>query len=58
MHTNLRLVLAVTALLVLAACDPEKVELLKSPCASLDGGPCGPKRTPAGNAAITAVEQA
>lgn len=55
---NLRLFLAATALLTLAACDSEKVEVLKSPCASLDGGPCGPKRVPAGNAAIEVTEQA
>lgn len=29
----------------LSACGTEKVEILKSPCASVaDDGPCGPKR--------------
>ncbi len=31
--------------LVLSACGTEKVEIMKSPCASAaDDGPCGPKR--------------
>lgn len=34
----------VASLALLAACDTEKVELMKSPCAGLEGSPCGPKR--------------
>lgn len=30
--------------LALSACGSEKVEVLKSPCAGIDGSPCGPKR--------------
>ncbi len=41
--------LVIVSALMLSACDTEKVEVLKSPCASLDGGPCGPKRVPEGN---------
>lgn len=37
------LVLA-ASLALLAACDTEKVEVIKSPCAGIDGSPCGPKR--------------
>lgn len=37
-------VILVAALLVLAACTSEKIEVLKSPCVGLDGSPCGPKR--------------
>ena len=33
-----------SSLLLLAACDTEKVEVMKSPCAGIDGSPCGPKR--------------
>jgi hypothetical protein len=33
------------AISMLTACDSEKKEVLKSPCASAaDDGPCGPKR--------------
>lgn len=32
------------ALLALTACGTEKIEVLKSPCAGLEDGPCGPKR--------------
>lgn len=32
------------ALLALAACESEKVEVLKSPCVGLEDSPCGPKR--------------
>lgn len=28
----------------LAACASERIEVLKSPCAGLEGSPCGPKR--------------
>ena len=35
---------AALALLLLAACESEKVEVMKSPCAGLEGSPCGPKR--------------
>ena len=38
-----------TSLLVLSACGPEKVEVLKSPCAGIEGSPCGPKRAVNGN---------
>lgn len=34
----------VASLALLAACDTEKVEVMKSPCAGIDGSPCGPKR--------------
>ena len=34
----------IAALLALAACGSEKVEVLKSPCVGLEGSPCGPKR--------------
>lgn len=34
----------VAGLALLAACDTEKVEVMKSPCAGIDGSPCGPKR--------------
>lgn len=44
------LALALLALLALTACESEKVNVLKSPCASLDDGPCGPKRSPINNA--------
>ncbi len=37
------LLLAAT-LAMLAACDTEKVDVMKSPCAGIDGSPCGPKR--------------
>lgn len=37
-------IVSILGLLALAACDTEKVELLKSPCAGIDGSPCGPKR--------------
>lgn len=50
MNRYLRIALVATALLAVAGCSTEKVEILKSPCASLDDGPCGPKRVPAGNA--------
>ena len=33
----------IVSLLALSACDSEKVEVLKSPCVSLDET-CGPKR--------------
>lgn len=36
--------IVLASLVLLAACDTEKVELLKSPCAGIDGNPCGPKR--------------
>lgn len=37
-------IVVVLVLFALAACDREKVEVLKSPCAGVDGSPCGPKR--------------
>jgi len=36
-------VIILLSLLALSACESEKVEVLKSPCASLDET-CGPKR--------------
>jgi hypothetical protein len=36
--------LAMASALLLAGCTSEKVEVLKSPCAGLEGSPCGPKR--------------
>ena len=36
--------LLAAALALLAACDTEKVDLLKSPCTGIEGSPCGPKR--------------
>lgn len=37
--------IALASLMVMAsACASEKVEVLKSPCAGIDGSPCGPKR--------------
>ena len=36
--------LLIGSLALLAACDTEKVEQLKSPCAGIEGSPCGPKR--------------
>lgn len=38
------LLVLIGSLALLAACDTEKVELIKSPCAGIDGNPCGPKR--------------
>lgn len=38
------LLVLIGALALLTACDTEKVEVLKSPCAGIDGSPCGPKR--------------
>lgn len=49
MNRTLRLTFAATALLALAACESEKVDVLKSPCVGLDSSPCGPKRTPVNN---------
>ena len=46
----------ILALLALAACESEKVEVLKSPCVGLEDSPCGPKR-PA-NAWMVKPEQA
>lgn len=37
-------ILLLAATLALSACGSEKVEVLKSPCAGIDGSPCGPKR--------------
>ena len=39
----MRFVLLVGCVLALAACESEKVKVLKSPCVSLDET-CGPKR--------------
>ena len=36
--------LALGALLLVAACGDEKVEVQKSPCVGADNSPCGPKR--------------
>jgi hypothetical protein len=36
--------LLLAALVLLSACAPEKIEVLKSPCVGLEGSPCGPKR--------------
>jgi len=36
---------ALAALLLVAACSSEKVEVLKSPCVGLDDSPCGAKRS-------------
>ncbi len=58
MNRSLRFALAATALLALAGCESEKVDVLKSPCAGIDGSPCGPKRVPAGNAESGMNEQA
>ena len=33
-----------TLCVMLTACADEKVEPLRSPCAGIDGSPCGPKR--------------
>lgn len=44
-----RVVMLLTVMLGASACSAEKIELQKSPCASLDGGPCGPKRQLNGN---------
>jgi hypothetical protein len=41
-HKTIAVLLA--TLLVLAACESEKIEVLKSPCVGLAGSPCGPKR--------------
>lgn len=41
---RLSLLLLAAAALALAACGSEKIEVLKSPCAGIDGSPCGPKR--------------
>lgn len=39
------MMVALTAcVFTLSACDAEKVEVLKSPCAGVEGSPCGPKR--------------
>lgn len=32
------------SLLLVAACTSQKLEVLKTPCAGIDGSPCGPKR--------------
>lgn len=37
-------VMVLLSLLALAACTAENIEVLKTPCAGLDGSPCGPKR--------------
>lgn len=47
-HSLTWVALAMT-MLTLAACDTEKVDVLKSPCVGLDDSPCGPKRVPTGN---------
>ena len=48
---QLRIALALSALVMVSACTSEKVEVLKSPCVGLEGSPCGPKRVPTGNQA-------
>ncbi len=37
-------ILMLAALLLVAGCTSEKIEVLKSPCVGLEGSPCGPKR--------------
>jgi hypothetical protein len=37
-------VMMLAALLLVAGCTSEKIEVLKSPCVGLEGSPCGPKR--------------
>lgn len=49
MNRSFKLTFAVMALLALAACESEKVNVLKSPCAGIEGNPCGPKRVPVDN---------
>lgn len=49
MKRSLQFAAMALALLALSACEAEKVNVLKSPCASLDDGPCGPKRKPINN---------
>jgi hypothetical protein len=44
------LIILAGSLLMLSACDTEKVDLLKSPCVGAEGSPCGPKRALEGNA--------
>ena len=39
----MRFVVLIGCMLALAACESEKIEVLKSPCVSLDET-CGPKR--------------
>lgn len=39
-----RIMLLVAVAAALSACESEKVQVLKSPCAGIDGSPCGPKR--------------
>lgn len=43
------IVMVMASLLLLAGCNTEKVEVLKSPCVGLDDSPCGPKRVPGMN---------
>lgn len=49
MNRSLKLAFAAVALLALAACESEKVNVLKSPCVGAEGSPCGPKRVPSEN---------
>ena len=42
--TRLLSLVLLSAVFALSACTSEKIELLKSPCAGIDGSPCGPKR--------------
>ena len=49
MKVTLKLVM-LGAVLVLAACSSEKVDVMKSPCVGLDNSPCGAKRPMNGNA--------
>lgn len=37
--------LLVASSLLLSGCESEKIKLLESPCAGIDGSPCGPKRS-------------
>ena len=43
--SGLNKVVLLAAMLALAACATEKVEVQKSPCVGLEGSPCGPKRS-------------
>ena len=42
-HYKTALIILMTTL-ALTACEAERVDILKSPCAGIDGSPCGPKR--------------
>jgi hypothetical protein len=44
MKTYKSAMMLMVTVFVLSACESERVEVLKSPCAGIDGSPCGPKR--------------